>query len=280
MEIKDFAEKLDLIFEGFSDLSIGNTQTAWDEYYDTIDKKIEENLDEYYADTADWTLEDWKEFFYYENKFGDPVLFKFAAKKIDQLSNGEFFINCIKDNAPVLVNNIYYTSDKEALVKSDIVLSAVKICIRIEKDDAKEAILEAFNLCDPVNENVLYQLAEYIAKYCKAEIPALILDDKVYGDKLIALLSLCIETNQKSDEIYSAMKKRFKNTPDDDENKDLFVALFGDYGEPNAIMMIRKYAKKLIEGYTETGDRERFTRIMMVASVIEGLGGRTDDIMP
>lgn len=280
MEVVDFGKKINTMIDKVFDMSIGNTQTAWTKYYDEVDRIINENIDEINNDTADWTVKEWEDFFHYENESGDPALYKFAALKLEELSGGEFFKKCIKDNSPVLINNVYYTSDNTALKRSDILSAAVKICNRIEKKDVKDEIFEAFKMCDPVNEHILYDLAEYIAKFCKDEIPGIILDEGVYGDKLIAILSLCIETNQKSDEIYAAMKTRFKNTPDDDENKDLFVAMFGDYGEPNAIAMIRKYAKKLIENYTATGDRERFTRIMMVASVIEGLGGRTDDIMP
>ena len=67
--------------------------------------------------------------------------------------------------------------------------------------------------------------------------------------------------------------------PDNSETKDIFAAIFGDYGEPNAIMVLRKFAKNLIAVYKENFDRELFSRIMMVMSVIEGLGGLTDDLM-
>ena len=44
--------------------------------------------------------------------------------------------------------------------------------------------------------------------------------------------------------------------------------------------MLRKFAKTLIAAYKENSERELFSRIMMVMSVIEGLGGITDDLMP
>ena len=75
------------------------------------------------------------------------------------------------------------------------------------------------------------------------------------------------------------MKQRFKKLSDDSEVKDVFAAVFGDYGDPNAITVLRKFAKNLIAQYNESKDRELFSRIMMVISVIEGLGGITDDLM-
>ena len=125
----------------------------------------------------------------------------------------------------------------------------------------------------------MYELAEYVAAQCDSELPGLIKDENIEGDKLVALLSMCVQENKRNDDIYAAMKARFKKLPDESESKDIFAAIFGDYGEPNAIMMLRKFAKSLISSYSEDGNRETFSRIMMVMSVIEGLGGITDDLM-
>ena len=38
--------------------------------------------------------------------------------------------------------------------------------------------------------------------------------------------------------------------------------------------------KSLIETYQKEKDQEIFSKIMMVSSVIEGLGGSTEDLMP
>ena len=62
--------------------------------------------------------------------------------------------------------------------------------------------------------------------------------------------------------------------------KSVFAAVFGDYGEPNAILPLRRYMKSLIETYQKEKDQEIFSKIMMVSSVIEGLGGSTEDLMP
>ena len=175
--------------------------------------------------------------------------------------------------------SLYSTTDKEALYKSDILLSAVKALNRILSSSAKEEGEQAFRMCNPVNEHILYELAEYVAAQCEDKLPEMISDESIDGDKLVALLSMCIQENKRNDKIYAAMKQRFKKIPDNSETKDIFAAIFGDYGESNAIMMLRKFAKSLIAEYTEDGNRETFSRIMMVMSVIEGLGGITDDLM-
>ena len=134
-------------------------------------------------------------------------------------------------------------------------------------------------MCDIANEHILYDLADGIVLNCGEKLPDMILDESIEGEKLVALLSMCVEENKRGNSIYEAMKKRFKKLPDNSETKDIFAAIFGDFGEPNAIMMLRKFAKTLIAEYKENSDRELFSRIMMVMSVIEGLGGLTDDLM-
>ena len=206
-------------------------------------------------------------------------MYGFIAAKIESLTNSEYFRNCISENLYVLEKNVYSTTDKDALYKSDILLSAVKALNRIASPSSKAEVERAFRMCDSANEHILYELAEYVAAQCEEKLPDMILDESIEGEKLVALLSMCVEENKRSSEIYEAMKRRFKKLPDNSETKDVFAAIFGDFGEPNAIMMLRKYAKTLIASYKENNDRELFSRIMMVMSVIEGLGGLTDDLM-
>lgn len=280
MKIEDFSKKIEDLLDDIYQESVENHGMAWKDLHKKIDERIAEKSSFINEATANWTVDEWKELYLHQINIGNPDIYSFIASKIEELSQGEYFKKCIADNLDVLKFDVYSCSDKDALYKSDILLSAVKALNRISSPSAKEEVTEAFRICEPVNEHILYELAEYVAAQCENELPALIKDESLEGDKLVALLSMCVQENKRNDDIYSAMKSRFKKLPDDSESKDIFAAIFGDYGEPNAIMMLRKFAKSLISSYSEDGNRETFSRIMMVMSVIEGLGGITDDLMP
>lgn len=279
MNIEDFSKKIEDIVADIYEESIQNQESAWKVLYKKVDDRFEENADFIKEATDDWTAEEWKKLFLHQNDIGNPDIYAFIAKKLEEMTNGEFFKECIAENMSYIEKDVYYTTDKEALYKSDILLSAVKALNRISSSSAKKEGEQAFRICNPVNEHILYELAEYVAVQCEDKLPEMISDESIEGDKLVALLSMCIQENKRSDDIYSAMKQRFKKLPDNSETKDIFAAIFGDYGETNAIVMLRKFAKSLIAEYTEDGNRETFSRIMMVMSVIEGLGGITDDLM-
>lgn len=280
MNIEEFSNKIEDLVEDIYQESVQNQGAAWKDMYKKVDGRLAENASFINEATADWTIQEWKELFIYQINIGNPDVFAFIASKIEELTQGHYFKECIAENISVLEKNVYSCDDKEALQKSDMLLSAVKALNRISSPSAKAECEQAFRTCDTVNEHILYELAEYVAAQCVEKLPALIEDESIEGDKLVALLSMCIQENKKSDDIYGAMKRRFKKLPDNSETKDIFAAIFGDYGEPNAIMMLRKFAKTLIASYAEDSNRETFSRIMMVMSVIEGLGGITDDLMP
>lgn len=279
MQIEEFSEKIEELVIDIYEESVQNRESAWMVFEKKMDDRFVENKEFIEESTKDWTVEDWKNLFLHQIKVGNLDVYAFIAEKIEDLTNGEYFKNCISENMCVLEKNVYCTMDKDALYKSDVLLSAVKALNRIGSFSAKAEIEQAFRMCDIANEHILYELAEYTASQCEDKLPDMILDESIEGEKLVALLSMCIEANKRSDKIYEAMKQRFKKLPDNSEIKDIFAAIFGDYGEPNAIMMLRKFAKNLIAVYKENFDRELFSRIMMVMSVIEGLGGLTDDLM-
>ena len=279
MNIEDFSNKIEELVADLYEQSIQNQESAWKVLYKKVDDRFEEKAEFIKEATADWTVEEWKKLFLHQNNIGNPDIYAFIARKIEELTDGKFFKECVAENMSYIEKNVYSTTDKEALYKSDILLSAVKALNRISSSSAKEEGEQAFRMCNPVNEHILYELAEYVVAQCEDKLPEMISDESIDGDKLVALLSMCIQENKRNDKIYAAMKQRFKKIPDNSETKDIFAAIFGDYGESNAIMMLRKFAKSLIAEYTEDGNRETFSRIMMVMSVIEGLGGITDDLM-
>jgi len=279
MQIEEFSEKIEELVIDIYEESVQNRESAWIVFEKKMDDRFAENKEFIEETTKDWTVEDWKNLFLHQINIGNPDIYAFIAEKIEILTNNEYFRNCISENLSVLEKNVYSTTDKDALYKSDVLLSAVKALNRIGSSSAKAEIEQAFRMCAVANEHILYELAEYVASQCEEKLPEMISDESIEGEKLVALLSMCIETDKRSDKIYEAMKQRFKKLPNDSETKDIFAAIFGDYGEPNAIMMLRKFAKTLIAVYKENYDRELFSRIMMVMSVIEGLGGLTDDLM-
>ena len=279
MQIEEFSEKIEELVIDIYEESVQNRESAWIVFEKKMDDRFAENKEFIEETTKDWTVEDWKNLFLHQINIGNPDIYAFIAEKIEILTNNEYFRNCISENLSVLEKNVYSTTDKDALYKSDVLLSAVKALNRIGSSSAKAEIEQAFRMCAVANEHILYELAEYVALQCEEKLPEMISDESIEGEKLVALLSMCIETDKRSDKIYEAMKQRFKKLPNDSETKDIFAAIFGDYGEPNAIMMLRKFAKTLIAVYKENYDRELFSRIMMVMSVIEGLGGLTDDLM-
>lgn len=280
MKVEEFSIKIEELVADLYEKSIQNQESAWKVLYKNVDDRFDENKEFIDTATADWTIEEWKNLFFNQINMGNPDVYGFIAAKIENLTQGTYFKECIAENLYVLEKNVYSAADKELLYKSDILLSAVKALNRISSPSAKAEAEQAFRMCAPVNEHILYELAEYVAAQCEDKLPEMILDESIDGDKLVALLSMCIQENKRNDNIYGSMKQRFKKLPNNSETKDIFAAIFGDYGESNAILILRKFAKSLIESYSEDGNRETFSRIMMVMSVIEGLGGITDDLMP
>lgn len=262
-------------------MKAGNMQMEQKALFREIDDRIEESSAFIAEETADWTAEDWKNLFFYYIKNGNLEVDRFVARKLKELCGPEFLRGCIRDHIASLANNVYSTGDKEALYESDVLLTAVKLLNRIKEGGADQEVSEAFSVCDGTNEHILYELAEYLCRECSDRVSALILDETMDENKLIALLSMFVSQQSKDETIYKAMKQRFKQLPDSSEVKSVFAAIFGDYGEPNAILLLRRYMKSLIAIYNqENGSQEIFSKIMMVSSVIEGLGGSAEDLMP
>lgn len=278
MKVEEFFDQISKLAEGNSDAVLYDNQ-SWEEAAKAKNERIAEKSDFINEATADWTAEDWKKLFEIQINYGDPEIYNFAAKKLNELTDGMFLRDNIKNNSEILKQNVYFCTDKEALYKSDILHASVKALNGIACGTANDEVLEAFKVCANENEHILYDLAQYIAMQCTENACEFINDEAIDGEKLIAIVSMCVQYCGGNENIFKAMKQRFKKLDDNSEVKDIFAALFGDYGDPNAIMILRKFAKSLIAVYNETHDRELFSRIMMVMSVIEGLGGITDDLM-
>ena len=261
-------------------LKAGSMQLEQKEFFREADQKIEENRTFIEEQTADWSAEDWKNLFFYYVENGNPEVDDFVGRKLNETCGPEFLRGCIRSHIGLLENDIYSSGSTEALHGSDLLLAAVKLLNRMGEGGSNQEVMEAFSACSSINEHILYELAEYLCRECGEQVCTLIADDSLEDDKLIALASAFASQGRRDDAMFRAMKQRFKRLPDESEVKALFAAVFGDYGEPNAILPIRKYMKNLIELYREKKDREIFSKIMMASSVVEGLGGSAQDLLP
>lgn len=246
-----------------------------------IDQEFQEHREELETDTQDWDTEDWKALFFFYVKHGDIQPEPYVTKKILEKCGVEFAREQIAENTPPLEEDVYYTDDKDALYRSDVLLAAVRMLNRTEQGGADREVLQAFSVCKETNEHILYDLAEYICRECPAAVPEIILKEDIGDEKLLTIVSMAVEDKRIDAGIYLAMKSRFKKMPDQNEAKSVFAAIFGDHGDPKAIPMLRKYMKDLVAIYNEEDHSQlAFQRIITVSSVIEGLGGSTDDLMP
>lgn len=257
----------------------GSRQLEQKDYFREIDTRLEENAPFIAEATADWTAEDWKNLFYCYIKNGNLEIDRFVGERLNALCGSAFLAAQIRDHAGLLSDDVYSAGDKTSLYGSDVLFASVKLLNRMQTDGADAEVLAAFSSCAAVNEHILYELAEYLSRGCPACVSEFIQDETLEEDKLIAVLSTFVSQKRRDDTIFRAMKQRFRQMPDDNQTKPVFAAIFGDYGEPNAILPLRRYLRNLIEAYTQNRDQELFSRIMMVSSVVEGLGGSTEDLL-
>ena len=198
----------------------------------------------------------------------------YIIKKITENCGDGFFARVISENTETIRNDVYASpADKEALRSSDALLTATDALNHIKTGGADEAVIGAFEACATANDHILY-----IARECEDKIVDYLENDACEPHKLTELVSEYTISGRKNMRVYDAIKKRFKSMPDESDTKLHFALMLGDYGEPNAILILRKYAKKLIEKYNENRDRELFSNIMMISSAVESLGGSTEDL--
>ena len=246
-----------------------------------IDRELEEHREDLEQDTQDWNAADWKELFFCYVKHGDVQPEPFVTEKIVKQCGVEFIREQIVENTSSLEENVYFTDDKDALYRSDVLLAAVRMLNSTKQGGADDEVLKAFSVCKEMNEHILYDLAEYICRERPDAVPEIVLKEELGEEKLLTILSVAIAEKIVNAEIYLAMKSRFKKMRDQNGAKPVFAALFGDHGDPKAIPMLRKYMKDLIAFYNQEDQSQLiFQQIITVSAVIEGLGGSTEDLMP
>jgi hypothetical protein len=89
----------------------------------------------------------------------------------------------------------------------------------------------------------------------------------------IGLLNYLCESDVRRDTLYGILKRYFKEAADPEEKQFLGV-LLGDYGNPGAILVLRKYLETLVQMVPLNMEWCR-----EIASAIYKLGGQYEDIM-
>lgn len=253
--------------------------TDYSEFIRKADERIEARISEIQNDTADWGSEQWSALFYCHIDHGDPEISAYIIKRIAEACGEGFFAERIRENSECLREDVYSNGDdKNALKASDTLFTAVKALNHVDLGGADDAVIAAFDMCNPVNDHIAHALAEYISRECAGKICEYIADENFSFDKLTTLLSMYVSQKKRDDKIYQALKNKFKMLPDGSADKSMFALILGDYGEPNAILVLRKYIKKLLGIYADNHDKELFSNIMMISSAIEALGGAADDL--
>jgi len=137
-----------------------------------------------------------------------------------------------------------------------------------------EKLIEIISRCTLENELYMEIAASALSSRISEAYPRLI----EYIDKLEAigerheflLSAICdIEEEQKNDAIYKCLKNAFFKT----QNHMLGAVFLGDYGNPKAIPMLRKFAK---DNLGKCSMDEYYT----ILAAIERLGGIIDDLLP
>ena len=201
MTVEEFFYKIDnIVVSAYQERAFSNND--WEENIRLANEKLASESDFINEATADWTVEDWKNLFRCQINHGDPEIYGFVAEKIMDLTSGEFFRECIKENTELLMQDVYTSSDKDVLYRSDVLHGAVKALNCISSGTANSEVLAAFDACASTNEHILYDLAKYAAMHCSEKIPELILNESVDGDKLIALISMCVLYGKRSEEMF------------------------------------------------------------------------------
>ncbi len=101
----------------------------------------------------------------------------------------------------------------------------------------------------------------------------LLSEDVFHRGICIGLLNYLCESDIRRDTLYGILKRYFKDAADPEEKQFLGV-LLGDYGNPGAIIVLRKYLEQLVAAKPLNMEWCR-----EIASAIYKLGGRYEDIM-
>lgn len=105
------------------------------------------------------------------------------------------------------------------------------------------------------------------------QIESLLTGDIFHRGIQIGLLNYLCESDIRRDTLYGILKRYFKEAADPEERQFLGV-LLGDYGNPGAIIVLRKYLETLVRQVPLNMEWCR-----EIASAIYKLGGQYEDIM-
>lgn len=185
----------------------------------------------------------------------------------------------ILQNTQGLTQSYYDSIDKDALAAQDRFISTLNCIGYFKCDEVRKAAWAAFDACLAENEAIIESAADAIAEtFGAAELAEHLSTAESIGFKELTLMQNIVNSGETSDELYRCLRKCVKMSGA--EEKLTALSIFADYGDPRAVTLLRSVAKEMKEKLVP-GQRNdsAFQELYMVASMINKLGGNTEDII-
>jgi len=185
----------------------------------------------------------------------------------------------ILNNTHALEKSYYDSTDREALADQDRIISALRSLEYFKSESVKSAVWQAFEACIDDNEAIIEAASDALIEAFGAEetVPYLEAAESI-GFKQLTLMQGIVNSEEKSDELYRCLRKCVKKSGA--AEKITALSIFADYGDPRAVTLLRSVAKEMKEKTSLAGRNDSaFQELYMVASMINKLGGNTEDII-
>ncbi len=178
-----------------------------------------------------------------------------------------------------LTASYYESTDKEALAAQDRIIAVLGCINYFVCDDVKNAVWTAFKLCIEENEAIIEGAADAIIEnFGAGEAVEFLLKAESIGFKELTLMQGITNGEERSDELYKCLRTCVKRSQGNE--KLTALSIFADYGDPRAVTLLRSVAKDMKDKLTPgSKNNEAFQELYMVASMINKLGGNTEDII-
>ncbi len=187
------------------------------------------------------------------------------------------------ENTESLSKSFYECNEKESIMAQDILVSVFRSLSFFECERVRAAAWNAFDRCSVDNEAILECAADSICNVFGADdIAQHLAAAESIGFKELTLMQTIVNSMEKSDEYYRVLRKCVKMCAPGTEEKLVTLSIFADYGDPRAVTMLRATAKEMkasLAGKNSKDNQAAFQELYMVASMINKLGGNTEDII-
>ena len=172
---------------------------------------------------------------------------------------------------------------KDDVMHLDEVFFATSVAGKMKTEEGFRLLADTFKKTDAANEKILEDIVTAIS--CPEAIPVILelLDDKeIKPMKRIYVMQMICNSGVKNDDIYRAMKKAYKESVVLPDMEIMSSMVMFDYGDPRIVTAMRAHVQRKIElgaaEQTADGKKKDSTDIYILLSMINKLGGRTDDM--